>query len=102
MKQNRDRNGGVTDENQPRHDATGGRKTGCQFFIIQSEGLKETRRSVAQMERKQEHPEDIKTRYENVLKAVDHHGIDIVSVERIRLEEQESGISDSGGEMREV
>ncbi len=54
------------------------------------------------MEREQEHSEDVKGRNVDVLKAVNHHGVDVVAVERVGLEQQEPGIGDSDGEVREV
>ena len=102
MKKNRDRDGGVTNENQPGKNPAGGGETRRELFVIQAERLEKTRGSVAQMQGEQKHSEDIKAGDENILKAVDHHGIDVVAVERIRLEQQESGIGDADGEMREV
>src|SRR3982074_3378935 len=102
MKKHRDGNRGVTDKNEPRENAAGRGKTGRDFLVIQSEGLKETRSAVAEMEGEQEHSQDVKARDENILKAVDHHRINVVAIERICLEQKETRIGHAHGEMCEV
>src|SRR6266550_2088575 len=57
---------------------------------------------MAQMQREQEQPEHIKARYKVILEAVNHHRIDIVMAETIRLEQRKSCIGLAEGEMCKV
>jgi hypothetical protein len=57
---------------------------------------------MAQMEREEEHGENIKQGDVNILKPVNHHRIDVVLVERIRLEQEKARVGDANREMRDV
>ena len=46
--------------------------------------------------------DDIKAGDDNVLKAVNHHRVNVVTIERIGFEQTETGISHPNGEMRQV
>jgi hypothetical protein len=57
---------------------------------------------MTQVEREQEQPEHVKTRHKIILEAVNHHRIDIVMTERIRLEQRKARIGFAESEMRKV
>ena len=71
-----------------------------QFLVIQAERLEKTRRAVAQMQREQKQAEDIKGGDVNVLKSVNHHGINVVMIERIVFEQREARIDTAHGKMQ--
>src|SRR3954469_18514028 len=102
MEKDGDGDRSVAGENQPREDSPRRRQPRRQFLIIQTERLKKARGAMAQMEREQEHPEDVKTGDEIILEAVNHHRIDVVAIERIRFQEKETRIGHSDSEMGEV
>ena len=57
---------------------------------------------MAQMQREQEQTEHIKARHNVVLETVNHHRIDIVMAERVRLEQRKTRVGFAKGEMCEV
>src|SRR5215212_2056645 len=57
---------------------------------------------MGQVQGEQKHGEDVKAGDDDALKAIDHHGIDVVPVERISFEEKEAGIRHPDGKMGEV
>src|SRR5215472_4779679 len=54
------------------------------------------------MERQQKQSDDVKDRHVNVLKSVNHHGINVVTSERIHLQQCKTRISHAHGEVSEV
>src|ERR1043166_2904313 len=102
MQQDRDWNGDVAEKKKPGEKAARRGQTGRQLFVIQAKRLEKTRVSVTQMEGEQKPSQDIERGDEDVLKAVDHHGINVVAVERIRLEQEEPGVGDADREVRKV
>src|SRR5438094_647836 len=54
------------------------------------------------MQRQQEQPEDVKGRHEVILKAVNHHRIDIVVAERVRFKQIEPWVGYTNSEMRQM
>src|SRR5215467_1195344 len=54
------------------------------------------------MERQQKQSDDVKDRHVNVLKSVNHHGVNVVTSERIHLEQRKTLISHAYGEVSEV
>jgi len=54
------------------------------------------------MQRQQKQSDDVEDRHVNVLKSVNHHGVNVVTPERIHLEQCETRISYAHGEMSEV
>lgn len=100
--ENGGRDDAVTEEHQPGKNAARERETRRQLLVIEAERLEKTRRAVAQMEREEEHSEDVKSRDERALKAEDHHGIDVVMAERILRQGGKTRIGRAHGEMEEV
>src|SRR5437016_12495757 len=102
MEENRDGNRAVTDKNEPRKNAPGRGEPGREFLVIQPERLKKARGPVAEMESEQKHSQNVKTGDVNILKAVDHHRINVVVIERIGFEQKETRIGHAHGKMREM
>src|SRR3954463_5022156 len=102
MKKNGNRDRGVADENEPGENSRGGRELWRQLLVIQSKRLKKARGPVAEVEREEKHPEDIEAGDEIILKAVDHHRVDIVAIQGIGFEEEEARIGHADGEVGEV
>src|ERR1700716_4318391 len=57
---------------------------------------------MAQVQKKQEQPEHIKRGDDIILETVNHHRVNIVTVERIEFEQRKTGIGFAEGEMGEV
>ncbi len=57
---------------------------------------------MAEMKREEKHPDDIKAGDEIILKAVDHHRVNVVAIERIGFQQKETRISYAHGKMGEV
>src|SRR2546423_11678410 len=102
MEQHRDRDRRVTDENEPGENAPSRGEFRRQLLVIESERLKKARCAVAQMEGKQKHAEDVEPRHEIILKAVDHHRINVIAVQRIGFQKKKTRIGHTNGEMREM
>src|SRR5438270_13363256 len=97
MEEHRDGNGAVTDKNEPRKHAPGRGEPGREFLVIHPERLKKARCSVAEMESEQKHCQDVKTGDVNILKAVDHHRINVVVIEGVGLEQKKTRIGHAHG-----
>src|SRR2546423_3628284 len=54
------------------------------------------------MQSEQEHSENVKAGHEIILKAVNHHRVNIVAVERVDFEKKETRVGHPDREMREV
>ena len=57
---------------------------------------------MAQVEGEQKEPKNIKARHKITFETVNHHRIDIVMAERIRLKQRKACVGDSHGKMCEV
>lgn len=55
-----------------------------------------------EMERKQKESQNVETGHVNILKAVNHHRVNVVTIERIGFEQREAGVEIMTGEMQEV
>ena len=71
--QNRDRDGGVTDEKKPGENARGKCELRRQLLVVQTERLEKARSTVGQMKGKQKQTDDVKSLDVNVLESINHH-----------------------------
>src|ERR1041385_3598241 len=102
MEQDSDGDRRVTNEDQPGQNAARSSELRRELLVIEPERLKKTRGAVTEMEGEEEHSDDIKSGNEIILKAVDHHRIDVVAIQRIGFEKKETRISHAHREMGEV
>ena len=101
-KQNRDRDGGVTNEKEPGENACPKCELRRQLLIIQAKRLEKTRSAMGEMKGKQEQADDVKGRDVNVLESVNHHRINVVMIERIVFQHRKTGVEFPAGKMKKM
>ena len=100
--QDGDRDRGVADKKQPGENSAAEGKLWGEPLIIESKRLEEARRAVGEMERQQKQADNVKSRDVNVLKSVNHHRINVVTIERIEFEKRKLRIEFARGEMEQM
>src|SRR3954454_25350005 len=102
MEQDGNRDRGITNKDQPGQNASRGGELRRQLLVIEPERLKETRAAVTEMKREEEHSDDIKSGDEIILKAVNHHRVNVVAIQRVVFQEKKTRIRHSHRKMGEV